>query len=501
MISITILLIIVSAVAWVLHLVQPSTKFKRLGALIPGPKPYPLLGNIPNAGVDSKRINSVLNGIADKYGRTFRMFLGQDLMIFLSDPEDVEFILSKSKQLTKSRNSMIAGKPWIGEGLLIGPEDKWKINRRRLLPAFHLKIIENFVPVFHKNSEKLIEELSAFVDKGEVDITEASAKFALRNICETAMGISLDSISDDDFYSKAVSELNAIFATKIFVPLFKNKLFYNLHPLGRREKRLLHYIDSITEKVIRSRRAECRKWDVEDGNDEHLAEGQRRRLIFLDLMLHIQKEDSSFTDQQIRDEVNTLMFAGHDTVSATTSFCLHLLSKHPEVQEKIYEEINAILGGSDRPPSLKDLQEMKYLEQVIKETLRMYSSVPMIGRCANADLQLKNGLIIPQNADIVLWLHRMHNDSQLYPNPSVFNPDNFSPENVQKRHPYSFLPFGGGSRDCIGMKYAYNELKVGLSNLARNFIFLPSETQTELYLITEIVLKTDSGIHVKIKRR
>lgn len=198
-------------------------------------------------------------------------------------------------------------------------------------------------------------------------------------------------------------------------------------------------------------------------------EGQRRSLAFLDLLILAQMEGTQFmTNKDIRDEVSTFMFEGHDTVTTATCWTLFMMGANPEIQQRVAEELKQVFGDSDRAATMSDLVELKFLERCIKETLRLFPSVPFFERhtredanlggasqiiCDSANLIFKivDGLVVPAGCIVTFNAFAIHRDPTHFPDPEKFDPDRFLPENCQGRHPYAYLPFSAGPRNCIGI--------------------------------------------------
>lgn len=193
---------------------------------------------------------------------------------------------------------------------------------------------------------------------------------------------------------------------------------------------------------------------------------------------------------------------GHDTTAAGSSFVLCLLGIHTKIQEKVYEEIKTIFGDSDRPVTFNDTLEMKYLERVIMETLRMYPPVPIIARKLNQDVQLSSeNYVLPKGTTVVIATYKMHRRADLFPNPEVFNPDNFLPENTSTRHYYSYVPFSAGPRSCVGRKYAMLKLKILLTTILRNYRIKSNLTEKDFRLQADIILKRADGFRIELANR
>ncbi|GLH02316.1 Cytochrome P450 4g15, partial [Gryllus bimaculatus] len=221
---------------------------------------------------------------------------------------------------------------------------------------------------------------------------------------------------------------------------------------GKRFKRSLNILHSFSKKIINDRKQKpIRRNETGETTDDV---GTKRRMAFLDLLLEASQGGAVLTDEEIREEVDTFMFEGHDTTSSSLCWTLFLLGNHLEVQERVYEEQDAIFQDSDRLPTMRDLTEMKYLEQVIKESLRLYPSVPFITRTLVEDVQIEE-YNFPAGCEVSIHIYHAHRNPKYFPNPDEFNPDNFLPEKVQGRHPYAYVPFSAGSRNCIGKAFQF----------------------------------------------
>lgn len=199
-------------------------------------------------------------------------------------------------------------------------------------------------------------------------------------------------------------------------------------------------------------------------------------------------------------DIKFRIISGHDTTSAGISFTLYVLGLYPDVQEKVYEEIESIFHGTDRPATLADLNEMKYLERVIKESMRIYSPVPTMGRILSEDVQLDE-YVIPKGTPVTIQVYYLHRDPRFFPDPEKFDADRFLPDNVEGRNPYAYIPFSAGPRNCIGQKFAMYEEKSVLSSIIRNFKVKSMEKREDLNLMRELILKSFNGINVTLERR
>lgn len=226
-------------------------------------------------------------------------------------------------------------------------------------------------------------------------------------------------------------------------------------------------------------------------------------MAFLDLMIESAKNGADLNDTDIKEEVDTIMFEGHDTTAAGSSFVLCLLGIHQNIQDRVYKEIYSIFGDSDREATFADTMEMKYLERVIMESLRLYPPVPIIARKLNQDVQLASeNIMVPKGATVVIGTFKIHRREDVYgAQAHIFDPDNFLPERTQHRHYYSFIPFSAGPRSCVGRKYAMLKLKVLISTILRNYHIRSKLTEEDFKLQADIILKRTDGFRLEIAPR
>lgn len=224
------------------------------------------------------------------------------------------------------------------------------------------------------------------------------------------------------------------------------------------------------------------------------------RRCLLDFMIKISENNPIFTDHDIIDEACTFMLAGQDSVGAATAFCLFLLAQNPDCQQKCVDELNEIFEDDERESTMKDIRDMRYLEQCIKETLRLYPSVPLIARKATEVVRCGK-YTIPCGSNILVFPYATHRLEAIYPEPERYDPDRFSPEQCEKRHPYAFIPFSAGPRNCIGYKFAFIEMKAVISKILREFELLPIEGKTKLVPIFRVTVRASGGLHLELKPR
>ncbi|KAF2894417.1 hypothetical protein ILUMI_11757 [Ignelater luminosus] len=422
-------------------------------------------------------------------------------MIVVNDYKCLEFFLNSTKILDKSPEYKFLGE-WLGTGLLLSDGDeKWKRHRKILTPAFHFKILEQFVDTFQSNTNILVEKLKKEVGKSSTDIYPYVNLCTLDIICETAMGTQIHAQEHSNSeYVTSVKAMCKIIIDRSFNPFLQYTFPYIFTEQYRTEKKSVKILHDVTNSVIKKRQEE-----VENHINAQSAEleslGVKRRLAFLDLLLEEKKKGQILSDVHIREEVDTFMFAGHDTTASGLSFTLYCLSEHPEVQQAVVNELQDIFeDNKTRSITLRDLQEMKYMEAVIKESLRLYPPVPFTGREVKEDVEY-DGTVLPEGLGVVLLIYGIHRDPKLFPEPEKFLPERFYSENTAGKLPFGYIPFSAGSRNCIGQRFALLEIKSVLANILRNFIILPSNPKHNLEIVAETVIKSANGVCVQLKER
>lgn len=272
---------------------------------------------------------------------------------------------------------------------------------------------------------------------------------------------------------------------------------YPFTSVAAEERKHLKILHSFTDDVILQRKQKLEQ-EFKNGNNEITGKG---KMNFLDILLLSKVEGNPLSNSDIREEVDTFMFEGHDTTTSGISFTFYHLSQNKEVQQKVFEEIRDVFGDDPRSGvTLRQLQELKYLEMVIKESMRIHPPVPIIGRQLTEDTLIA-GVNIPAGTDLMIPIWAIHHDPVVYPNPDKFDPERFTPEATVGRNPYSYIPFSAGARNCIGQKFAMLEVKSIVSKLVRHYELVKCDSKEEIKLQADLILKTVDGIHLKIKPR
>ncbi|XP_069680185.1 cytochrome P450 4C1-like [Periplaneta americana] len=502
----TLFLTLITFFFIVISLYKTDSKRARLLELfdkMPGPPSYPIFGSaLPYIIGPRHECFKKIYNTHYHYMPIFKWWAGHIPVVSLDIPQYAELLLNNSKTIDKAKFYKYL-QPWLGTGLLTSKGAKWHSHRKMLTPTFHFKILDNFVSVFSENSNILVQKLQGQVGKDCFNIYPYITHCALDIICESAMGVSVNAQEDETSeYVTSVYKMSELVRDRMERPWLHPDFLHQLSSNGRKQKKCLKILHGFTNKVIQERKLKVKSQQGQQSQEREEDEvlGKKKRMAFLDLLLEVSEGGTKLTDEEIREEVDTFMFEGHDTTAAGICFTLYLLGLHPEIQDRVYEELESIFQDSDRSPTMKDLNDMKYLECVIKESLRLYPSVPEIGRELTKEIEI-GGYTLPAGAVVLVFLYLIHRNPEHFPNPEKFDPDNFLPERIARRHPYAYMPFSAGPRNCIGQKFAILEEKAVVSSILRNYKVTSLDKREDLKIVTELILRSVDGFRLQITPR
>nr|AJN91187.1 cytochrome P450 monooxygenase CYP4G112 [Cnaphalocrocis medinalis] len=529
-------MLLVPAVAlWYAYWKISRRHMLELASKINGPKGLPLIGNALEFTGGSHDIFKNLVEKSKDYDKegVVKIWIGPRLLVFLYDPRDVELILSSHVYIDKADEYRFF-KPWLGNGLLISTGQKWRSHRKLIAPTFHLNVLKSFIDLFNANSRAVVDKLKK--ESGAFDCHDYMSECTVEILLETAMGVSKSTQDQSGFeYAMAVMKMCDILHLRHTKIWLRPEMLFNLTQYAKNQTKLLDVIHGLTKKVIKRKKAEFKAGKKPSILSEHVEPtteiptskttsveglsfgqsaglkddldvdddvGQKKRLAFLDLLLESSQSGVVISDEEIKEQVDTIMFEGHDTTAAGSSFFLSMMGIHQHIQDKVIEELDQIFGDSDRPATFQDTLEMKYLERCLMETLRMYPPVPIIARHLKQDITLpSSGKQVPAGTTVIITTYKLHRRPDVYPNPDKFDPDNFLPERSANRHYYAFVPFSAGPRSCVGRKYAMLKLKIILSTILRNFRVHSDLKESDFNLQADIILKRAEGFKVRLEAR
>ncbi|XP_032688235.1 cytochrome P450 4C1-like isoform X2 [Odontomachus brunneus] len=389
---------------------------------------------------------------------------------------------------------------WLRMGILTAPAHIWVQHRKMLASSFNTNILRAFCDIFVKHTSVFMEKIEYMVDT-EVDLSHHVTKYTMNMTYETLLNINEGSqLKKNELYVNAVKRLKEIFIYRLRNIFLYPDIIFNLTSLSREQQKHVNFLCSVAEEVIQQKE-NARDNLVENKNQSAMFS----RKAFLDILMEASDEDKKFTRKEIIDEINTMSFGATDTTAITLNFMMFMLANFPEVQQKVYEELLKIYGTQDpkfASVKFEDLQHMNYMERVIKETLRLFSIVPVVGRQLDTDLQIGD-YILPKGAEIAILILAVHRNEKYWPKALTFDPDRFLPGNMANIYPYSYMPFSNGPRNCIGMRYAMTSMKVFIATLLRTYILKVDKKVKieEIELKMDMMLSPMNPLKVRIEKR
>ncbi|KAK7588222.1 hypothetical protein V9T40_005467 [Parthenolecanium corni] len=468
-----------------------------------GPPIIFLLGNALECIYSPKVLIKRVFDYAKQYESPLRGWLFHIPYVGIYTPEDIQMLTTKC--LEKDSVFDFLGE-LIGDGVLTTKVAKWRRSRRIMNSAFNMTVMSKpFLEVFNRQSLVLIDQLKAEVNSKEYfDLWPYIFKSTFSNIIETAMGHT-HGINEDDFTKmrKSYEVASEMICKRVYRPWLRPPFVFKLYLFLMGKKNVLNEFKQLPLKILEARRQMFTERKLLESSSEGKAEEKNDKSYknVIDILLNQAEAEDQFTNQEIADEVTTILFAGSETNAITISFTLFMLAIRQDIQEKVYNELSEVFGEDDRLPTMEDLNQLVYLEQCIKETLRFVTVAPLSSRVSSEDITLSSGHLIPAGVSIVAAYVLMHRDEKYYSNPSQWNPANFDADKVASRPAGAFVPFGYGPRKCLGYKYAYLAIKTLLSTLLRNYKFSTDFREEDVELTIDILLRSATPYRVKVECR
>uniref|UniRef100_A0A5F9CI33 Cytochrome P450 3A n=1 Tax=Oryctolagus cuniculus TaxID=9986 RepID=A0A5F9CI33_RABIT len=464
--------------------------FKKMG--IPGPTPLPFIGTILEY---RKGIWDFDIECRKKYGKMWGLFDGRQPLMVITDPDMIKTVLVKECYSVFTNRRSFGPVGFMKKSVSISEDEDWKRIRTLLSPTFTSGKLKEMLPIIAQYGDVLVKNLRQEAEKGKpVDLKEIFGAYSMDVITGTSFGVNIDSLRNpqDPF----VKNVRRLLKFSFFDPLLLSiTLFPFLTPIFE----ALH-ISMFPKDVM-----DFLKTSVEKIKDDRLKDKQKRRVDFLQLMINSQnsKEIDShkaLDDIEVVAQSIIILFAGYETTSSTLSFIMHLLATHPDVQQKLQEEIDTVLPNKELA-TYDTLVKMEYLDMVVNETLRLYPIAGRLERVCKKDVDI-NGTFIPKGTIVMMPSYALHRDPQHWTEPDEFRPERFSKKNKDNINPYIYHPFGAGPRNCLGMRFALMNIKLALVRLMQNFSFkLCKETQVPLKLGKQGLLQPEKPIVLKVVSR
>jgi cytochrome P450 len=412
--------------------------------------------------LQQRNILAALEVFHAELGDVFQIPLPGFNPVMLAGPEANRLVLVDQRGDLRWRAEQDPITRLLRHGVLVEEGDSHDSLRRQINPALHRRALEHYVEAMWQCTDSVINDWHAAATP--LDMLVETRKIALLVLTKTLFSV--------DFEPELRRLWQAILRTLRYISPGMWVVWRDVPRAGY--QRALKQMDDYLYQIIRLRR-ESKSPD----ND------------VLGLLIA-----SGMPDALIRDQLLTMIIAGHDTSTALLSWALYVLSSRPDIQSQVQQEVDAVLGSS--PPDHARIGELHYLDQVMNETLRLYPPIHLGSRIAASDMEFQ-GFRIPAGRRVLYSIYLTHRDARYWHNPTAFDPERFSAEQVRQRPPYTFLPFGGGPRNCIGMAFAQVEAKVVLARVLQKFDLVFTGHPVRLHM--GATLEPHPGVRVKVRRR
>lgn len=498
-------LIAVILVVFLLYLytTHKQSYFRKLG--IPGPKPVPFLGVLPE--LMKKGSFQMDVDLVKQHGKCFGVFIGNAPSLMVADPEMIRQILIKEFSNFTNRSEIIRPPDSWRDSLISALGDHWKFLRGAISPAFSTGKIRAMSPILDDCVDMFIECLDEKLKLMEtVDLQKMFTALTLDVISRTAFGIDINAQTDpnDAFAKHAYTLLDVQIGRNPLILL--NFLFPEIRyvqgwiGIQFQDKKAGEFLTTALKKALDTRR-----------NDSD----QNKYKDLLALMMNAHKnvnpdtengvegtntsDKRPLTEDEIMSNAAAFFLAGHDSTAALLTWLSYCLAMNIDVQDKLIAEIDRECGKEK--PTYDSVIQLPYLDMVINETLRLYTPAQRIVRDTSQDIEIC-GVKIPKGTDITIPVHGLHRLPEFWPEPEKFDPERFSAANKDKIVPYSYVPFAVGPRNCVGLRLALADAKVTAVRLLQHVrVSLSDKTEQPPKLAIGVTNKPLNGMWLKIEKR
>jgi len=382
--------------------------------------------------------------LAATYGDAAKLTIGPKKLYFFNHPDHAKHVLADNASNYRKGVGLVQARRAIGDGLLTSEGELWKKQRRMIQPVFQNKRISRMDSVIAAEAAEMVKRLRERAGAGPVDVCGEMTALSLGVLGRTLLDADLGAFgmighAFEAVQDQAMFELVTLSAVPMWVPLPKQLRF------RKARKELQRVVDHLVA--------------------DSLAKGGERDDVVSRLIASTRAESDPRVGQiRMRDELVTLLLAGHETTASTLSWTFHLADRHPEVWERLRAEAVEVLG--DRLPTYEDLARLRYTAMVVDEVMRLYPPVWMLPREAIADDEV-GGYHVPAGADVLISPLTLHRNPAFWDDPDRFDPERFDPDRPSNRPRYAYIPFGAGPRFCVGNHLGLMEATFVIAMVAR----------------------------------
>jgi cytochrome P450 len=439
---------------------------------------------------------NTLSNISREFGDISYFKLGHEHVYLINNPDYIEKVLIYDHHNFKKGKRLQTAKAVLGEGLVTSEGDLHKRQRRLIQPIFHPKQIMSYITTMTDFASRIRDR---WKDGDTVDVSEEMMRLTLGIICKSVLNYDVESEAQE--VGKALTTVRK-YSKRLQSPIGHVLDKIPVLPAVKGAREAKKQLDSLIYQLI----ADRRRWEGDSDNSKSHDQDLLSRLMQAqDLVSPNNNNQEKMSDKQVRDEVMTIFIAGHETTANALTWTFYLLSQNQDVERKLHDEINSVLGDSsdnsvgNRIPSANDITKLQYTEKVLRESMRLYPPVWTIGRYVENDYYVGE-YTIPAGSSILMSQYVMHHNPKYYEEPEQFNPDRWTEQFKTHLPRFSYFPFGGGIRGCIGEPFAWIEGVIIIATIAQKWTMrlLPSQ---RIKLDPAITLRPRYGMKMKLIQR
>jgi enediyne biosynthesis protein E7 len=421
---------------------------------------------------------SLLSDAAEEFGDATRFRMGPKTLYYFNHPDHAKHVLADNASNYHKGMGLTEARRMLGDGLLTSEGELWRTQRRMIQPAFRRERIAEFAGLIVGEASALVARLDSRVGRGPVDVVTEMTRLTLGVLGRTLLGADLTPFvklgsAFEAVQDQAMFEMVTLGMLPLWLPLRRHRRF----------RTGLRQLEDATFSLIAERER-----DSQPGAEDMIA-----RL----LDAYRDEPDAALRRQRLRDELLTILLAGHETTASTLSWTWYLIDRNPDVAERMHAEAAEVLG--DRVPCYDDLRSLRYTTMVIQEAMRLYPPVWGLPRRAISTDEV-GGYRVPAGADVMICPYTLHRHPQFWPDPERFDPERFEPAAAALAHRYAYIPFGAGPRVCVGSHLGMMEATFVAAMVARKFrlgLVPGREVRAEAMLS----LRVRGGLPMLVRRR
>ncbi|KPM11178.1 cytochrome P450-like protein 24 [Sarcoptes scabiei] len=454
-----------------------------------------------------------------KYGKVHGVYQLAKPILMISDPNLIKRVLVQDFNIFRNRSNSSNQESTFQKNLIALRDQDWKRIRSILSPMFTTSKLKKMESVMYNSIDSLVEAIEKKVEqKQPIIIRSITGNFTMDVIAKCAFATDTNAHSDKEnpfirnamkFFDFSIIQTIVRLVTpkilykilyKIHTPLYyseANMFFKNLgfHLIEQRKKSEGKHFDDMLQLMVDARLGKDERYEKADEFDSFQIEKEKE--LFKDVI-----GSKYLSEEEIVAQSMIFFLAGYETTATTMAFCFYELAMNQDVQQKLFDEIRSVLHDG-KQLNYSSVMTLPYLDAVLSETLRKYPPAILLNRQASEDYYFKEyDVTVEKDRSVMIPVYAIHHDPQYYPDPDRYDPERFMPENRDKIVPYTYLPFGGGPRNCIGMRFALTEAKLGIANLINSFrIVTTAKTPDKLRLTKSFFLLKTEPIYIGMEKR